>query len=221
MQQKLHHVGLGEELGDGRQLIGPDLDLGAVDLILLPGLPELVHPAERIRSREEVSGQTLNQLFELQPEFTGELYFEDGVIGPEYLRQHFVRETRGQVPPVDTFFLRQFLALVQRDGDPELGLDQELVLGERTRKQHPVPVLAGAFVDQVINRVSTGRRIDAISQVSRVRPQAIAQRATLTAHVVEGLVVVHCKRFQRTPGAGLGDVAGLDDRSFELPAKFG
>ena len=104
---------------------------------------------------------------------------------------------------------------------PDLGLDQEIVLGEKAREEHPVPVLTGAFVDQVIDRVSTGPCVDAISQVSRVRPQAIAQLALPTAHVAVGLVVVYRKHLQRAPGAGLGGVAGLDDRSFQLPAKFG
>ena len=143
------------------------------------------------------------------------------MIGPEYLRQHAVREARRQRPLVDAVFLRELLTLVQRDGDPHVGLDQEVVFSEKAREQLPVPVLVGAFVDQVINRVSARPCIDAIIQVRRMRPQAIAQRALLTAHVAIGLVVVYRQRLQRTPGASLGDVAGLIDRSFQLPAKFG
>ena len=54
-----------------------------------------------------------------------------------------------------------------------------------------------------------------------MRAQAIAQRALLTAHVAVWLVIVYRKRLQRTPGTILCDVAGLDHRSFQLPAILG
>ena len=48
VQQEEDHVVLGEELRDGRQLVGADLHLGLVDLVLLVRLPELVDPAEAV-----------------------------------------------------------------------------------------------------------------------------------------------------------------------------
>ena len=54
-----------------------------------------------------------------------------------------------------------------------------------------------------------------------MRPQAIAQFALLTTHVAVGLMVVHREPLQTTPRTRLSDVAGLDDRSFQLPTMFG
>lgn len=58
VEQKGDHVGLGEELGDGGQLVGADRDLGAVDLVFPLGLPELEHPAEAVGCLEAVRAQT-------------------------------------------------------------------------------------------------------------------------------------------------------------------
>ena len=87
-----------------------------------------------------------------------------------------------------------------------------MVLGEKAREQHPMPVLVGALVDQVIDRVAAGTCVDPITQVACVCSQTIAQPALLTAHVAVGLVVVYRERFQCPPGTSLGDVAGLYDR---------
>ena len=86
MQQELHHVRLSEELGDRGQFVRSDLDLGAVDLLLLLGLPELIDPPERVRGRKHLGRQPLDQAFELQPVLAGELHIEYGVIRSENLR---------------------------------------------------------------------------------------------------------------------------------------
>ena len=69
--------------------------------------------------------------------------------------------------------------------------------------------------------MSAGTCVDAIAQVTRMRPQAIAQFALLTPHVAVGLMVLHREPLQTTPRTNLSDVAGLDDRSFQLPTMFG
>ena len=70
-----------------------------------------------------------------------------------------------------------------------------MVLGKRAREQHPMPVLVGALVDQVIDRVAAGTCVDPITQVLCVCSQTIAQLALRTAHVAVGLVVVYRERF--------------------------
>ena len=44
VEQEAHHVGLGEELRNRRQLVRTDLGSRSVHLVLLPGLPELIDP---------------------------------------------------------------------------------------------------------------------------------------------------------------------------------
>ena len=123
-----------------------------------------------------------------------------------------------QRPFVYAFFLGQFLALIERDGDIHLGFYQEMVLFEKTRKQHPVPIFVGALVRQVVDRVTSGPRIDAITEVACMCAQAPAQCALLAVHVCVGLVVLYRNRLQRHPGACLGHVSGFNNSSFELPA---
>ena len=45
VEEKLDHVMLGEELGDGGQRVGVDLVAGFVDGIFFLGAPELIDPA--------------------------------------------------------------------------------------------------------------------------------------------------------------------------------
>jgi len=63
VQEELDHVRLGEELCDGRQFVGADLHLRAVDLVLPLALPELVDPAQRVGSGEDRRGQRIEQPF--------------------------------------------------------------------------------------------------------------------------------------------------------------
>ena len=46
VQEKVHHVILGEQLRDRRQLIRADLVAGCVNLVFAVRLPELIAPAE-------------------------------------------------------------------------------------------------------------------------------------------------------------------------------
>jgi hypothetical protein len=45
IEQKADHVGLGEQLGNGRQFPCADFYLRFIDALFVIGLPELVHPA--------------------------------------------------------------------------------------------------------------------------------------------------------------------------------
>ncbi|MPM04009.1 hypothetical protein SDC9_50276 [bioreactor metagenome] len=88
VQQKGHHVGLGEELGDGGQFPRPDLDLGRVDLVLLLGLPELVDPAQAVGGGEYFGREAGQKALQLVLVLGGEGKAEDRRIGPEDLGQH-------------------------------------------------------------------------------------------------------------------------------------
>ena len=219
MQQELHHVGLGEKLGHRRQLAGADLDLGPVDLVLLPGLPELVDPTERVARPEQIRRKTFDQPFQLQTVLPGELDPEYRMVRSEHLRQQAVGEARGERPLVDALLAGQLLAFVQGDGNTHLRFDEQIVLGEKASEQHAVPVLVGALVHQVVDRLTSRARIEAVAELAGMSAQPPAQSALLRAHVPVGLVVMHGERLQGGARAGLGHVPGFDDRSLEPPSQ--
>ena len=219
VQQELHHVGLGEELCHRRQLAGADLDLGPVDLVLLPGLPELVDPAERIARPEQVRGKIFDQTFQLQTMLPREPDLEHRMVRSEHLRQQAVGEARGERPLVDTLLAGQLLAFVQGDGNPHLRFDEQIVLGEKAREQHAVPILVGALVHQEAGRLTSRARIEAITELAGMDSEPPSQGALRRAHVSVGLVVMHGESLQGDVRGGLGHVPGFGDRPFELPSQ--
>ena len=156
----MHHVGLGEELRHGRQFIRADLGARSAYFLLLLRLPELIHPAKRIRCGECLGGQAFHQRFQLLAVLQGEGNVGHGQVGLEHLRQHGVGETGGKRPLVHAFialparavvlFGKRF-ALVQRDGDAHFRFDEQVVLGQEAGEQHPVPVLVGALLRQMVD----------------------------------------------------------------------
>jgi hypothetical protein len=105
VEQEADHVGLGKELGDGRQLPCTDLDFGGVDLVLLLGLPELIDPTEAVGGGEDrklqVGHQALQFLLVLRRQ--GEL--KNRRVEPEDLRQHAGGKPGGQLPTVGRAFI--------------------------------------------------------------------------------------------------------------------
>ena len=79
IQEEVHHVILGEELGDGGEFVGADLLAGFIDDLLLVGLPELVGPAEGIGGEEGVGGEGIDEFAESDLALGGEGEVEDGV----------------------------------------------------------------------------------------------------------------------------------------------
>ena len=153
MEQELHHVRLGEELRHRRDLVRADLDLGAVDLILLLALPELVDPPQRVGGGEDRLRQRRQQLLQLEHVLGREGDLEQRVVGPEDLRQHPLGAAGGEDPHIHAVFLGQFLGLGQADGHVLLRLDQQTVLGQEPGEEHPMPVFVGALAGQVVNLV--------------------------------------------------------------------
>ena len=198
-----------------------DLDLGAVDLVLLLGLPELIDPPERVRRNEYVRWQALNQFFQLQAVFARESDLKGGMCGPEHLRQHLMREMGGHRPFVETLVLPQILAVLQRDRDVSpLRRDQQVVLREKSCEQHPVPALVRTFVYQTIDRLSSGARVQPIAELTAVRTQPSAQAALLGTHVPVGLAEVHGERLQRCASASFRHIPRVRNGSFELPSQI-
>jgi len=220
VQQELHHVGLGEELSDRRQLLGTDLRLRLVDLLLPLRLPELVDPAERVRCTEDLRGKSREKLLELHPVLAGERDLQRGVVGPEHLREHPLGETAGEGPRIGALLAGEVLTLGDADRDLRLRLDQEIALGEESGEEHPVPVLVGALVDEMVDGLVTGAGVAPVAELAPVSAKAGAQRALLGRHVTEGLAVTHGEGLECRPRAGLGDLARLDDSALEPPAQI-
>ncbi|MES9989483.1 MAG: hypothetical protein ABW077_16375 [Candidatus Thiodiazotropha endolucinida] len=123
--------------------------------------------------------------------FTGELDLENGMIRSEHLRQHAVREARGQRPFVYALFLRQLLTLIQRDGDTHLGLDQQVVFCKKPGKQHPVPVLIGTLVNEVVDTMAARARIGPVAELACMGAEPPAQGALRPIHVAIGFMVLY------------------------------
>ena len=159
MEEELHHVVLGKELGDGRQFIRADLLAGLVDLVLALRLPELVGPAESIIGEEALGRKGCEQLaqFHLIIERDGEI--QHRVIPPEDTGQRATGESASQIEAIArTEFRSEFLALLQRDGHRSVGLigDEQMVLGEEAGEEQAVPVLVGGQFGQVVDVLGAG-----------------------------------------------------------------
>ena len=215
VEQELHHVRLGEELRHRGDFVRPDLHLGAVDLILLLALPELVDPPQRVGRGEDRRRQRRQQLLQLEHVLGGEGDLEQRVVRPEDLRQHPLGAAGGEDPHVHAFFLGQFLGLGQADGHVLFRLDQQIVLGQEPGKEHPMPVLVGALADQVVDGQPAGRVLP-VPELPRPGAEMVAQFALGRLHVRVRLVVVDRQGFQGGASADLGRVAGLDDHALQF-----
>ena len=145
------------------QLVRPDLHLRAVDLVLLPRLPELVHPAKGIARCEDLGRKPFDQFFKPHAMLARKPNSGHRVVRPEHLRQHPLGETRSQGPAIHSLALGKFLALVERDGHCQLRLDQQVVLRQETGEQHGVPLFVGALLRQVIDPMRAGPSIHPVA----------------------------------------------------------
>ena len=82
---------------------------------------------------------------------------ENSIVGSENLRQHPLRECRGQRDPVNAALAGQLLALVDRDRHAGRGLNQQAALGQEPCKQHPVPMFIGTLGDEVFDGLLSPR----------------------------------------------------------------
>ena len=223
MEQEVHHVGLGEELGDGGQLVGANLHLRGVDLVLSPGLPELVDPAQAVAGLEHLGRQRSQQALQLALVLGRKGQLEHRALRLEHLRQHARGELAGQLPlrlraqvHGRVGFLHQGFAVVQRHGGAWLP-QQQAVLGQEAGKQHAVPVLVGRFPGQVLQALGVVGRLG-IAQRTAVRAQAAAQGLQLIGQVVGGPGFAHGQLAQGRAGALLSHLAGGLDGVFQLGA---
>ena len=170
VKQEPHHVRLSEQLGDGRQLVRPDLHLRPIHLILAVRLPELVRPAQRVRGHKHRLRQVGDQLLELLPRLRCQRHGEGRIVRPKDLRQHSRHERLGHLPAVRAQALpRQFRALLQRHRNAGYGFDQQPVLRQEPGEQHPVPVFVGDLVGQPPYLLLRGQTIPLITQLPPVR----------------------------------------------------
>jgi hypothetical protein len=152
VEQELHHVGFGEELGDGGQLVRTDFDFGGVDLVLALGLPELIDPAQAVAGLEYLGGKAPSSRSSSRWYSGAKPSSNTGLLRFEYLRQHARGQLAGQFPAafaakIGGGIARQFFTFGERHrraGLPE----QQVVFGKEAGKQHAVPVLVGDFPHQ-------------------------------------------------------------------------
>ena len=213
MQQKVHHVGLGKELGDGGQLVGANLHFRGVDLVFALGLPELVHPAQAVAGLEHVSRQRGQQAFQLALVLGCKGQLKHRALRLEHLGQHARGQLAGQLPlgfgaqvHGGVGFLHQGVAVVQRHGGAYLP-QQQAVFCQKAGEQHAVPVLVGHFPDQLLHGLGVIQGFG-IAQRTAMGAQAAAQGFVFGRQVVRRFALAHGQLGQRGAGAFLGHLAG-------------
>ena len=223
MQQKVHHVGLGKELGDGGQLVGANLHFRGVDLVFALGLPELVHPAQAVAGLEHVGRQRGQQALQLTLVLGGEGQLKHRALRLEHLGQHARGQLAGQLPPGfgaqvhgGVGFLHQGFAVVQRHGGAGLP-QQQAVFGQEAGEQHAVPVLVSYFPHQLLHGLGVVQGFG-IAQCAAMGAQAAAQGFVVVAQVVGCPALGHSQLGQCGAGAFLGHLARGFDGVFELGA---
>jgi hypothetical protein len=100
VQQETHHVGLGEELGDRRQLVSADLRRRLVNCILLGRAPELIGPTKAVLSREHRRVEIDHQLLKCLNVLRRERQCQHGIIRLKDRREHGRSVALGHCPAV-------------------------------------------------------------------------------------------------------------------------
>jgi hypothetical protein len=213
VEEELHHVVLGEELGNGGELIGSDLHPGFIDLILSLLLPELVGPAEGIIRREDLGREFSQKLSEEDLIALGQGDLEDGIIRAEDSREDFLSESAGEVEAIlGPQLVSQLLAI--REGHRDIPLIlvgmEESILSQEAGEEEAVPVLVGGILGEVLDLLSPLRRIELISQGAASGAEAIAQLALLHAHVSPVLLLMHGEILERSTASLLGCLTGIE-----------
>ena len=227
VEQEVHHVGLGEELGDGRQLVGANLHLRGVDFVLSLGLPELVDPAQAVAGLEHLGRQRSQQALQLALVLGCKGHLEDRALWLEHLRQHAGGQLAGQLPlrlgaellalQHGLFVVDQVLAVLQRHRGAQLPHEQP-VLGQEAGEQHAVPVFVGHFPHQVLQSMGVVLGLH-VAQRPAMGAQAAAQGLEVVTQVVRRLRLAHGQLPQRGQRGLLGYVAGELDGVLELAAQ--
>jgi hypothetical protein len=88
VQQEVHHVGLGEELGDCGKFVCANLDFRGVDFVFALGLPVLLHPAQAVAGLVDFVGKSSQKAFEFALVLDGKGHVKYRVLRLKDLRQH-------------------------------------------------------------------------------------------------------------------------------------
>ena len=160
----------------------------------------------------------------------GEGHIGYGQVGLEHLRQHGVGETGGKRPLVHAFIplparavvlFGKRLALVQRDGDAHFRFDEQVVLGEETGEQHPVPMLVGALLRQMVDGLGACAVVQPIAQLAGVGAQTAPQVPLRFVQVLVRVSIANRECSQSGAGTRLGNATRIGDGAFKLPSGFG
>ena len=220
VEQEAHHVGLSEELRHRRQLVRPDLDFGTVDLVLLPGLPELVHPTEAVIRRKHGARQPINEPFEGLPSLGWQFEVEHRIPCTEDLRQRGLSEPRSHRMWILAGFPRQSRAFVHGDGHSRVRFNQQIALSQESGKQHTMPVLIGNFMGEAVNSLRALGLVSHVAQLPAVCPETVSQRTFFNTHRPKGFMPINAERLQGLTGPFLRFLPSTLDRSIQTVSKF-
>ena len=110
------------------------------------------------------------------------------------------------------------------DGDGHAVVHQQVVVGQKAREQHAVPVLVGHLLHQVLHLLlAIGRvgalRVTGVTELLAVGAQAVAQRLLGIAQERFGLVVADAQLIHGRVRSSLGHRAGRFDGLFQRAAQ--
>ena len=211
VQQEEYHVALCEELGHSGKFVRADLLAARVDAVFLLGAPVLVGPSERILRREDLGGKRFQEFLQLLDGFEREREVEDRVVGGEDAGQHRLRPFAGQLPGIASLFPGKLPAIVQRDGHPILGRDEQFVLGQEACEEHAVPVLVRGLVGEVVGLLGVTGRNHPVTRLAPPGAESVAEGLLTERHGVEGPGVTDGQRGEHLGGTGFGHAPGLLD----------
>ena len=222
MEEKLDHVVLGEELGDGGERVGVDLVAGFVDGVFFVRAPELIDPAEGVVGLEDGGGQLGDEPPQGLEMLRGEGDAEQRIVGPEDLREQPGGVAHGEGGAVGRLLHAEdfrVVAVLQRDGRA-IGHHQEVVLGEEAGEEELVPMLVGAFEHEAAGLL----RFVGSQMVAKLSAAGAEGDAVL--FLVFGQMRRDFRLADAEPGDGrcrafLGELAGGDDDAFEPAAEVG
>ena len=222
VQQKTYHVRFSEELGHGGQFACAYFDLGTVDALFVVCLPELVHPAQAVRSGEHLLRQGRQQAFQPLLMLRGQSQLKNRRVQPENLWQHAGSKAGGQLPAVGcTFIGGQVFTFFKRHRHRiiRVWIHQQIVLGQKAGKEHTVPVLVGDFFHQTIH-VLHFIAVQGIPKLPAMRSQTAAQLALRLGKVRGHGLLVHAKLTQRGTGCGFRYDTRFPDGALQTTAEI-
>ena len=194
VEEEVDHVVFGEELRDRRQLVGANLHAGIVDLLLPLRLPELVGPAEGIAGGEDLLWKGVEEISQSFSIVRWKGKRQHRIVAAEHGRQRGRGKATGELEPIlGPEIRRQLLAFLQGHGNIAVGLvgDEQVVLGQESGEQEPVPVLVGGVLRETLDFLATAANVPLVSHRLATRPQAIAELALLAGHVRTVVPLMH------------------------------